>query len=101
MASLSPPSAYSVMTGFVERRRIETDEGEIRFEATERTREMTIEPNADINWLSAEQSNSSLIVGGVAMLKIFRRIAGGPHPEAEMSRHLTDPALQTYPRCLA
>jgi len=92
--------AYSVMTGFVERRRIETDEGEIRFEATERTREMTIEPNADINWLSAEQSNSSLIVGGVAMLKIFRRIAGGPHPEAEMSRHLTESGFANIPPLL-
>ena len=43
-----------------------------------------------MQWLSAEQSNTSLIVGDVAMLKMFRRVAGGPHPEAEMGRYLTE-----------
>ena len=43
-----------------------------------------------MNWLSAEQSNSSMIVGDVAMLKLFRRVAVGPHPEAEMGRYLTE-----------
>ena len=49
-----------------------------------------VPPDAEINWLSAEQSNSSLIVGDVAMLKLFRRVAAGPHPEAEMGRYLTE-----------
>ena len=43
-----------------------------------------------MNWLSVEQSNSSMIIGDVAMLKLFRRIAVGPHPEAEMGRYLTE-----------
>jgi maltose alpha-D-glucosyltransferase/alpha-amylase len=43
-----------------------------------------------MQWLSVEQSNSSMIVGDVAMLKLFRRIAAGPHPEAEMGRYLTE-----------
>ena len=47
-------------------------------------------PDAEMNWLSAEQSNSSVIVGDVAILKLFRRVSAGPHPEAEMGRYLTD-----------
>jgi maltose alpha-D-glucosyltransferase/alpha-amylase len=31
-----------------------------------------------------------MVVGDVAMLKLFRRIAAGPHPEAEMGRYLTE-----------
>ncbi len=44
----------------------------------------------EMNWLSVEQSNSSMIIGDIAMLKLFRRIAVGPHPEAEMGRYLTE-----------
>ena len=92
--------AHAVMTGFVEGRRIKTNDGEISFEATDRTREMTVDPNAEINWLSAEQSNSSLIFGSVAMLKIFRRVIAGPHPEAEMGRYLTEHGFANTPALL-
>ena len=46
-------------------------------------------PEAEVNWLAAEQSNSSLTVGDAVMLKIYRRISPGEHPEAEMGRYLT------------
>jgi len=42
-----------------------------------------------IEWISAEQSNSSLSYGNEAVLKMVRRISGGIHPEAEMTRYLT------------
>ena len=45
---------------------------------------------AEMNWLSVEQSNSSMIIGDFAMLKLFRRVASGPHPEGEMGRYLTE-----------
>jgi maltose alpha-D-glucosyltransferase / alpha-amylase len=64
--------------------------GEIRFEPTSRMAETVVAPDTDVSWLSVEQSNSSLIVGDVAMLKLFRRVSAGPHPEAEMGRHLTE-----------
>ena len=56
-------------------------------------------PDAEVNWLAAEQSNSSLTIGDTVMLKIFRRISPGEHPEAEMSRYLTAAGL--YPRAAA
>ena len=42
-----------------------------------------------MRWLSAEQTNSSLIVGNAAMVKLIRRVGDGLHPEAEMTRQLT------------
>ena len=85
-----PELAQAIMTGLRDAASVMTEAGEIRFETTSRMAETTVPPDAEINWLSAEQSNSSLIVGDVAMLKLFRRVAAGPHPEAEMGRYLTE-----------
>jgi maltose alpha-D-glucosyltransferase/alpha-amylase len=54
--------------------------------------------NLDISWLAAEQSNSSLTIGDVAMLKLFRRISPGIHPEAEIGRYLTDQGFANAPQ---
>ncbi len=62
--------------------------GEIRFEPTPTLADVSIPADAEIRRLSAEQSNSSLIVGG-AVIKLLRRITPGIHPEVEMSHHLT------------
>jgi maltose alpha-D-glucosyltransferase/alpha-amylase len=53
-----------------------------------------------VTWLSAEQSNSSLIIGDAVMLKIFRRISAGQHPEVEMSRYLTEKGFGHTPLML-
>jgi maltose alpha-D-glucosyltransferase / alpha-amylase len=95
-----PAFVRAMMTGFSEGRRTATADGEMRFEPSYRMREVNIPPDAAINWLSAEQSNSSLIIGDLAMLKIFRRIVGGPHPEAEMGRYLTDQGFVGIPPLL-
>ncbi len=46
--------------------------------------------DAEIVRLSAEQSNSSLIVGDALVLKIVRKVLAGIHPEAEMTGYLTE-----------
>ncbi len=55
---------------------------------------------AEIGWLAAEQSNSSLTVGDIVMLKIYRRISPGIHPEAEMGRYLTAQGFEHAPPLL-
>jgi maltose alpha-D-glucosyltransferase/alpha-amylase len=95
-----PSFVRTMMAGFAEGRSVTTEDGEMRFEPSYRMREANIAPDAAINWLSAEQSNSSLVVGDVAMLKIFRRIVGGPHPEAEMGRYLTEHGFAGMPPLL-
>ncbi len=63
--------------------------GELRFVPTSRMAEIDVaEP--EIRRLSAEQSNSSQIVGDVAVLKIVRKVLAGVHPEGEMTRILTE-----------
>ncbi len=85
-----PGFAHAVMSGLAGAQRIAAADGEIRFEPTHCLHEVSVAPDAAINWVSAEQSNSSLTIGDAAMLKLFRRIVGGPHPEAEMERTLTE-----------
>ena len=51
-------------------------------------------------WPGAEQSNSTLIVGRKAVLKLFRRLSVGIHPEAEMTRYLTEHAFSGTPSLL-
>ncbi|WP_426955842.1 maltose alpha-D-glucosyltransferase [Muricoccus radiodurans] len=66
-----------------------TEDGEVRFSATERLAELDLGEEPEVRRLSAEQSNSSIIVGEQVVLKVLRKLAPGIHPEAEMTRHLT------------
>lgn len=67
---------------------VATDDGELRFECTQRTA-INVDESSEVRWLSAEQSNSSLVVGNT-IIKIIRRISTGIHPEAEMGKVLTE-----------
>ncbi|MBV8735904.1 MAG: maltose alpha-D-glucosyltransferase [Alphaproteobacteria bacterium] len=64
--------------------------GELRFLPTARLAGIEFPPAPEIRRLSAEQSNSSLIIGDLAVLKLVRRVFPGTHPEAEMGRYLTE-----------
>ena len=52
------------------------------------------------HWLSAEQSNSSMVLGEEAVLKLLRKINAGIHPEVEMVRHLTRAGFANVPEIL-
>jgi maltose alpha-D-glucosyltransferase/alpha-amylase len=49
-----------------------------------------IPEDAEVEWIGGDQSNSSLMVGRKAVIKLFRNIVEGIHPEAEMVRHLSE-----------
>jgi maltose alpha-D-glucosyltransferase/alpha-amylase len=80
-----PEFASAILASFAS----PNDAGEIRFAPTARMAETTLPPDAEFTWLSAESPSSSVVVGGEVMLTLFRRVVGGPHPEAEMGRYLT------------
>ena len=87
-----PLFAQGVLQKLRERAVVPTvQKSEIRFVPTGRFEELdSLGATPEIRWIAAEQSNSSLVVGDRAVLKLVRRLIGGIHPEAEMSRHLTE-----------
>jgi maltose alpha-D-glucosyltransferase / alpha-amylase len=96
-----PAFAVELLRRMRQAQRIATSQGDICFVPTPGlVGHLEIPDEAEINWVSAEQSNSSLIIADQVMLKIFRRISGGKHPEAEMSRHLTAHGFANCPPLL-
>jgi len=69
-----------------------TEGGRLRFSATTRF-PAEIDPSEHrVQRLSADQSNTSIGIGNEMMLKAFRLLQPGIHPEIEMGRYLTEVA---------
>ncbi len=64
--------------------------GRLAFRKSPLLDEMNFAEEAPIVRLSAEQSNSSLIVDERLVLKLVRKVLAGRHPEAEMTGYLTE-----------
>ena len=69
---------------------LSVSEGEVRCVPTSNLDAIEIPEQAEIRRLSAEQSNSSVIVADLVVIKIIRRVAIGINPEVEMVRYLTE-----------
>ncbi|MEB0076562.1 maltose alpha-D-glucosyltransferase [Pseudomonas sp. CCI3.2] len=69
-------------------------EGELRFEQTPEMTRLGLTNESEVRYLSAEQSNSSVVVGGSLVLKMIRRVSAGTHPELEMGAYLTAAGFQ-------
>ena len=96
-----PSFAYRFVDALAAGREFKNPEGVLHFLPTESGKELLrAAAHEDVNWLSAEQSNSSLTIGDTVMLKIFRRILAGQHPETEMSRYLTAQGFANAPPLL-
>jgi maltose alpha-D-glucosyltransferase / alpha-amylase len=96
-----PAFARAVVPALANGARLPLPGGEIRFDAVAGMESrLTIAAEDEINWISAEQSNSSLTIDDSMMLKIFRRIEPGHHPEAEMGRYLTEQGFTNAPAML-
>jgi maltose alpha-D-glucosyltransferase / alpha-amylase len=61
---------------------------------------VSIAEDAEIHWPGAEQTNSTLVVGNQAVIKLFRRLTAGIHPESEMTRELTERGFSGAPALL-
>jgi len=56
---------------------------------SESDRPLVVPASEEIRLASAEQSNSSLIIGNEAIVKLFRKLQRGVHPDVEVTRFLT------------
>jgi maltose alpha-D-glucosyltransferase / alpha-amylase len=80
--------ARAIVQALRERITEKVSHGTIRFLPEPGLAEAPLE-SEPVQWMSAEQSNSSLAYGNTGVLKLVRKVAGGVHPEAEMTRYLT------------
>jgi maltose alpha-D-glucosyltransferase/alpha-amylase len=79
---------------------VSVTEGEVRCIPTAHLDAIEIPENPEIRRLSAEQSNSSLIVADLVVMKIIRRVTPGINPEIEMIRYLTEQGYANTPPLL-
>ncbi len=91
-ATIDPQFGLSLIDCMRSGARLKTDHGSINFKAGTGLAEIPIEPEDEIRRLGVEQSNSSVLIGEKMVLKVFRKLSSGAHPELEIGRFLTDVA---------
>ena len=96
-----PSFAHRFVSCLASGKEFTSDDGVLRFQPTEAGRDrLEGSLKAEVNLLAAEQSNSLLTIGDVAMLKMYRRISAGQHPETEMNHYLTSQGFAHAPALL-
>ena len=92
-ASEEPEFALSVVEAIRNGATIPTSEGGVvRFTAAEVFPPELVVPPSKIGRISGDQSNTSIALGSELMLKAYRQLQPGIHPEVELGRYLTDVA---------
>jgi maltose alpha-D-glucosyltransferase/alpha-amylase len=76
---------------------VAVDGGALRFVGTD---DLDIGTDAAPEWIGAEQSNSTMILGERAVLKLLRKVQAGIHPDAEMVRYLVAGGFENVPAIL-
>jgi maltose alpha-D-glucosyltransferase/alpha-amylase len=69
-----------------------TEGGTLRFAPTAALADYPDVDPSEVKRLTTEQSNTSIAVGEQMILKIYRRLQSGTHPEIEVGRFLTEVA---------
>jgi maltose alpha-D-glucosyltransferase/alpha-amylase len=88
-----PGFARACVEAFTRRATLPLAGGELRFRL-EAGVDLGETASPVLRWLSAEQSNSSMVINERAILKLLRRPHAGVHPEAEMGRALAQRGVQ-------
>ncbi len=82
----------AIMAAIAGEARLPLDGGEIRCAQTPSYGQATPPERLTVRRAGVEQSNSSVFFDEYGMLKVYRRLQAGPHPEIEMSRFLVERA---------
>ncbi len=84
--------SLAIMDAIGQEATLRLDGGEIRCRKTPLFGQVALPERLVVRRAGVEQSNSSVIFDDYGMLKIYRRLQSGPHPEIEMSRFLVERA---------
>ncbi len=82
--------AHVVLDAMRAEKRIPQAKGELVFEAGSKLADLAPFEDASVRRLGVEQSNSSMMIGRDVIVKVYRRLHPGVHPEVEVGRFLTD-----------
>jgi maltose alpha-D-glucosyltransferase/alpha-amylase len=88
------PFIRAVIKGMQDKTVLATSDGELQFQQTSKLAPLGLNDESEVRYLSAEQSNSSVVIGSSVVLKMIRRVAAGTHPELEMGAYLTEAGYQ-------
>lgn len=103
-AFVTPGFIHAIVTNLREASHVLINYGEqqarLIFQPQERLQDLDLLDDAELDWLGAEQSNSSVIIGYQAVLKQVRRVVDGINPEAEMTGYLTAQGYHHTPALL-
>jgi maltose alpha-D-glucosyltransferase/alpha-amylase len=91
-AASSPEFGIAMVSAMKGGTEIPAGDGAIRFSSTSAfDRTVELDPG-DVRRLGAEQSNTSIVFGSRKVMKLYRRLQPGVHPELEVARFLTEVA---------
>ncbi|MCA1939625.1 MAG: maltose alpha-D-glucosyltransferase [Caenispirillum bisanense] len=92
-ATADPAFTRAMVESMLAGKEVETGAGgKLKFVPTDTGRAIEFDRSGEIQRLSREQSNTSVVVGTQMVMKILRRLEQGIHPEIEVGRYLTDVA---------
>lgn len=91
-AASSPEFGMAMIEAFKSHAEVRCKDGVIRFQPSKELEAgIEIDP-ADVRRIGSEQSNTSIAFGSRMILKLYRRLQTGIHPEVEVGRFLTETA---------
>jgi maltose alpha-D-glucosyltransferase / alpha-amylase len=76
------------------------EKGRLRFTTTPALASIELAPEGDVRRLGVDQSNSSVIIADQLVLKLYRRLVPGGHPEVEVGMFLTAAGYANTPAML-
>ena len=80
---------HSVLAAMQMGQKLSSHAGTINFDATGEMATLELNECSEVRHLNTEQSNSSVVIGDVMVLKVLRQLNIGQHPELEMGAFLT------------
>ena len=91
-ASIDEGFARAVVSAMRRGEAVDTEKGRLSFVPGSKLGEVTLTEEDEVRRLGVEQSNTSILLGEKMVLKTYRRVVSGIHPEVEIGLFLSEVA---------